>query len=57
MNEDAREALFSAAKEAKARGDIGKPGCVEVWDWLEYWAITKYPSYDYVADTGKQEAV
>jgi hypothetical protein len=29
-------ALLSAAKEAKIRGDIGKPGCVEVWDWLEY---------------------
>lgn len=28
------EALLDAAKEAEARGDIGKDGGPEVWDWL-----------------------
>lgn len=27
-------ALESAAQEAKVRGDIGRTGCIEVWDWL-----------------------
>lgn len=32
--EAARKALLDAAKEAHERGDIGRSGCIEVWDWL-----------------------
>lgn len=30
----ATNALREAAKEARERGDIGRDGCIEVWDWL-----------------------
>lgn len=28
------KALRKCAKEALERGDIGRDGCIEVWDWL-----------------------
>lgn len=43
---EGRVALLNAAKEAATRGDIGKEGCVEVWDWLRYWADRNYPVKD-----------
>lgn len=31
-------ALEEAAKEARIRGDIGKDGGIEAWDWLNWLA-------------------
>jgi hypothetical protein len=32
-------ALEEAAKDARTRGDIGKPDGVEAWDWLDRLAV------------------
>lgn len=43
LAEERARALREAAKEARSRGDIGRPDQIEVWDWLKFRADREQP--------------
>lgn len=43
LADERARALREAADEARARGDIGRDGQIEVWDWLNIRADREQP--------------